>query len=75
MIGKVIQHPSAESTPAMTVAEAVGLSDQMADCCIMWTDLDGNMHIGWSRQEKADLAAYGVVLSYIAANRIIGGEE
>jgi hypothetical protein len=58
----------------MTVAEAVGLSDQMADCCIMWTSHDGNMHIAWSRQSNADLAAYGVVLSSIAASRLIETE-
>ena len=71
---QVIQHPSATNTPAMTVAEAVGLGDQMADCCIMWTDHDGNMHIGWSRQTNADLACYAVVLQHIAAVRIIGDE-
>ena len=71
---KVIQHPSATNTPAMTVAEAVGLSDQMADCCIMWTDHDGNMNIGWSKQSNADLACYAVVLQHIAATRIIDAE-
>lgn len=75
MIGKVIQHPSATNTPAMTVAEAIGLADKMVDVCIMWTDHDGNMHIGWSKQTNADLACYGVVLNYIAANRIIGDTE
>jgi hypothetical protein len=74
MAPKVVQHPSAENTPSMTVAEAVGISDQMADCCIMWTDHDGNMHIGWSRQSNADLACYAVVLQHIAASRIIAEE-
>ena len=71
MAGKVVQHPSATSTPAMTVAEALGMSDQMMDCCIMWTDRDGNMHVGWSKQTGADLAAYGVVLSSIAASQLM----
>lgn len=74
-VGKVVQHPSAENTPHMTVAEALGLSDQMVDCCVMWTDQDGRVHIGWSKQSNADLAAYAVVLQYIAANRLIGDEE
>ncbi len=74
MAGKVIQHPSATNTPAMTIAEAVGLSDQMADCCLMWTDHEGNMHIGWSKQGNADLAAYGVVLQHIAATRLVENE-
>lgn len=71
---KVIQHPSSTNTPAMTVAEAVGLSNEMADCCIMWTDHDGRMHIGWSKQTNADLACYAVVLQHVAAVRIIDDE-
>lgn len=71
---KVVLHPSAESTPSMTVAEAVGMSDQMADCCIMFTDLEGDMHIAWSKQTDADLAAYGVVLSALAAARLIADD-
>lgn len=74
MAGKVIQHPSAENTPQMTIAEALGLSDQMVDCCVMWTDDRGNMHIGWSRQSNADLAAYAVVLQHLAAARLIEEE-
>ena len=58
----------------MTVAEAGGLADQMADVCIMWTGHDGNMHIAWSRQTNADLAAYAVVLQHIAASRITADE-
>ena len=68
---KVIQHPSSTNTPSMTVAEAVGLSDQMADCCIMWTDENGVMHIGWSKMGDYDLAGYAVALQHIAASRII----
>lgn len=71
---RVVQHPSAVNTPTMTVAEAVGLADQMADVCIMWTAHDGNMHIAWSRMSNADLAACAVVLGHIAAARLIETE-
>lgn len=71
MNSRVIQHPSSTNTPGMTVAEAVGLSDQMIDCCIMWTDAAGNMHIGWSRQSNADLACYAVALQHIAGTRLL----
>ena len=71
MNGKVIQHPSATNTPQMTLAECIGLGDQVADCCVMFTDTDGNMHIAWSKQTNEILAAYAVVLQHIAASRII----
>jgi hypothetical protein len=43
----------------------------MADCLFMYTDMAGAMHIAWSRQSNADLAAVAVVLSRIAADRLI----
>lgn len=74
-MSRVIQHPSSINTPSMTVAEAVGMSDQMNDCCIMWTDRVGNMHIGWSKQSNADLACFAVVLQHIAATRLLEQED
>lgn len=73
-MGKIIQHPSAESTPQMTLADALGIAQagEMVDCCVMFTDQLGQMHIAWSRQSDADLAANAVVLAHIAATRLAG---
>lgn len=73
---KVHQHPGIESTPIMTLAEAVGIAQagEMQDVCVMYTDKNGAMHIAWSQQSDADLAAYSVVLSNVAAARLIGDE-
>lgn len=71
-MAKIIQHPGIDSTPLMTLGEAVGFAQdgRMTDCCVMFTDTDGQMHIAWSKQSNADLAANAVVLAYIAASRL-----
>lgn len=74
-MSRVVMHPSATQNPTMTVAEAMGMTDQMADCIIMFTDHDGKMHVAWSNQGNADLAAYGVALTHIAASRLIDDDE
>jgi len=70
---KIVQHPSANTSPVSTCAEALGIaqSGMMGDCCVMWTDDAGNFHIGWSKMGNADLAAYGAVLTHMAARRLI----
>lgn len=75
---RIVQHPAnAKTTPLSTCAEAVGIAQagQMVDCIVMWTDERGNIHIGWSAQSNADLAAYGVVLTHIAGSRLLEIEE
>ena len=71
-MSRIIQHPAAENTPLMTMAEALGHAQEgrMADCVVMFTDTDGQMHIAWSKQSNADLAAAAVVLAQIAATRL-----
>ena len=71
-LARIIQHPGAESTPLMTVADALGIAQEgrMMDCVLMFTDTEGQMHIAWSKQSNADLAASAVVLAHIAATRL-----
>ncbi len=71
MISKIVQHPNSRS-PQATVAEALGIAQAggMTDCCVMFADQDGVLHIAW-HGSNSDLAAYAVVLSRIAADRLI----
>lgn len=69
---KIIQHPSSAYTPSVVVSEAVGLMDRMEDAVILWTDKEtGEIHVGWSKQRPADLAAYAIVLHEIARSQVI----
>lgn len=72
-MGKVVCHPAADdkATPLMRIAEALDLAEQMQSVCIMWTDQRGNYHIGWSSQMLSDLAAYGAVLTHVAASKLV----
>ena len=70
-MSKIVLHPGVESTPQMTLAEALGHVHVMADCLVMFTDTKGQMHIAWSDQSNADLAASAVVLSHLAATRLV----
>lgn len=72
-VGKVVCHPSSDNraTPLMRIAEAMDLAAQMETVCIMWTDERGNFHIGWSKMSASDLAAYGAVLTHVAASRLV----
>lgn len=70
---KIVHHPSAETSPVSTCAEALGIaqSGMMDQCVVLWTCQDGNFHIGWSMMNNCDLAAYGAVLTHMAASRLI----
>jgi hypothetical protein len=72
-MSKIVQHPGVESTPQMTLAEALGIAQagDMVDCLVMYTDTKGVMHIAWSDQSNADLASSAVVLSHLAATRLM----
>jgi hypothetical protein len=43
----------------------------MHQLCVLWTDRDGNFHIGWSKMSNVDLAAFGTVLTHMAGARLI----
>jgi hypothetical protein len=43
----------------------------MTDVCVMFTDHSGNYHIAWSKLSNVDLAAYGAVLTHMAACRLV----
>ncbi len=69
---KIVQHPSSDRTPIVLVSEAVELMARMEDAVILWTDREtGEMHVGWSQQTAADLAAYAIVLHEIARSQVI----
>lgn len=71
-MAKIVCHPAADAsaTPQMRVSEALGLTDDMETVCIVWTDRRGNVHIGWSKMSDSDLAAYGAVLTHVAATKL-----
>jgi hypothetical protein len=72
-MAKIVQHPGCANTPLMTIAEVLGFAQEgrVADCVVIFTDTDGEMHIAWSKQTNADLAASAVVLTTIAASKIM----
>jgi len=70
---KIVHHPSAETSPVSILAEGLSIAQAgiMQNCCVLWTDQDGNYHVGWSRANNVELAAFGAVLTHMAANRLI----
>ncbi len=73
-MGRIVIHPGAEQTPLNTLVEVLDIAQggRMVDCIIMFTDADGKMHLAWSRQSNADLAAAAVVLQAAALDRLTG---
>jgi hypothetical protein len=74
---KIVTHPSAGGSPEALIAEALGIaqSGQMADMVVLWVDKErGNYRICWSSCGNHDLAAYGAVLTHVAASRLIEEE-
>lgn len=70
---KIVQHPSSTNTPIMTISDALGRAQagEISDVLIVFTDTAGRMNIAWSKQSNEDLAAAAVVLSHIAASRLM----
>lgn len=72
MTFEVIQHPSAENTPLMTIADALARAQagEMASVCVIYETPDGTMRIACSKQTMKDVAAFSVVLARIASKRL-----
>lgn len=70
---KIVAHPSSGTTPGLVLAEGLGIaqSGQMTEVVALWLDERGNYHIGWSTNDNASLAAFGAVLTQVAASRLI----
>lgn len=70
---KIVQHPSAKTTPQSLLAEALGFAETMEDAVLIWTDkATGDSHAAWSEQMGKDLAAYVIVLHEVARAQILG---
>ena len=65
---KIVPHPGVFRTPEITIMEALGvaMNGEMQDCIVIFTDTNGEMHISWSKQSGADLAAAALILEKVA---------